>query len=65
MRRFRVQLVTEVDFVDGDEVSDEAVQNYQKHLSASVQNAAQAISLRIIKASRIESVSVAEIKDEL
>jgi hypothetical protein len=65
MRRFRVQLVTEVDFVAGDEAPNEAVQNYLQHLSASVQIAAEALSLRIIKASRIESVSVAEIKDEL
>jgi ribosome-binding factor A len=60
-----VHLVTQIDFVDGDEASDEAVQNYQKHLSETVQNAAQALSLRTIKDSRVESVSVTEIKDEL
>ena len=49
MRRFKVHLVTEIDFVDGDEVSDEAVQNYQKHLSDTLRNAAQGISLRTIK----------------
>ena len=65
MRRFMVHLVTEIDFVDGDEVSDEILQNYQKHLSETVQNAAQALSLRTIKDSRVESVSVTEIKDEL
>jgi hypothetical protein len=65
MRRFRVHLVTAIDFVDGDDASDEAVQNYQKHLSATVQNAVQALSLRTIKDSRVESVSVAELKDEL
>ena len=27
MRRFRVHLVTEIDFVDGDEASDAAAQN--------------------------------------
>ena len=32
MRRFMVHLVTEIDFEDGDEASDETVQNYQKHL---------------------------------
>jgi hypothetical protein len=31
MRRFMVHLVTEIDFVDGDEASDAAAQNYQKH----------------------------------
>jgi hypothetical protein len=65
MRRFMVHLVTQIDFVDGDEASDEAVQNYQKHLSETVQNAAQALSLRTIEDSRVESVSVTEIKDEL
>ena len=65
MRRVIVRLVTQIDFVDGDEASDEAVQNYQKHLSETVQNAAQALSLRTIKDSRVESVSVTEIKDEL
>ena len=65
MRRFMVRLVTEIDFVDGGEVSNEAVQNYQKHLSDTLRNAAQGISLRTIKDARIESVSVTEIKDEL
>ena len=36
MRRFMVHLVTEIDFVDGDEASDEAVRNYQKHVSETV-----------------------------
>ena len=65
MRRFSVHLVTEIDFVDGDEASDAAAQNYQKHLKDTVQNAAQGISLRTIEASRVETVSVTEIKDEL
>ena len=65
MRRFMVRLVTEIDFVDGGEVSNEGVQNYQKHLSDTLRNAAQGISLRTIKDSRVESVSVTEIKDEL
>jgi hypothetical protein len=63
MRRFKVHLVTEIDFVDGDQASDEIVQNYQKHLIATVQNAAQALSLRTIKTARVESVAVEEIKD--
>ena len=65
MRRFVVRLVTEIDFVDGGEVSNEAVQNYQKHLSDTLRNTAQGISLRTIKDARVESVSVTEIKDEL
>jgi hypothetical protein len=55
MRRFMVHLVTEIDFVDGDEASDEAAQNYQKHLSDTVQNAAQGLSLRTVKDARVES----------
>jgi hypothetical protein len=65
MRRFMAHLVTEIDFVDGDEASDEATQNYQKHLSDTLRNAAQGISLRTIKDGRVESVSATEIKDEL
>jgi hypothetical protein len=42
-----------------------AAQNYQKHLKETVQNAAQGLSFRTIKAARVESVSVAEIKAEL
>ena len=56
MRRFMVHLVTEIDFVDGDEASDVAAQIYQKHLSETVQNAAQGLSLRTIKDARVESV---------
>jgi hypothetical protein len=65
MRRFKVTLVTEIDFEDGDEASDSAAQNYQKHLKGIVQSAVQGISLRTIKGSQVESVSVTEIKDEL
>jgi SHS2 domain-containing protein len=57
MRRLMVHLVTEIDFVDGDEASDVAAQNYQKHLSEMLQNAAQGLSLRMIKDSRVVSVS--------
>jgi hypothetical protein len=65
MRRFNVQLVTGVDFVDGDEASDEAALNYQKYLSDALRNAAQGISNRTVKDSSVESVSVREIRDEL
>jgi hypothetical protein len=65
MRRFMVHLVTEIDFVDGDEASDKTVQNYQKQLKDTVQNAAQGLLLRTVKGARVESVSVAEIKTEL
>ena len=65
MRRFMVHLVTEIDFEDGDEASDETVQNYKKHLKETIQNAPQGLSLRTIRGARVESVSVAEIKAEL
>jgi hypothetical protein len=64
MRRFMVHFVTEIDFVDGDEASDQTVQNYQKHLAETVQDAAEAISLRTIKGVRVENVVVEEIKVE-
>ena len=50
MRRFMVRLVTEIDFVDGEDVSNAVVQNYQKHLSDTLRDAAQH-SLRTIKGS--------------
>jgi hypothetical protein len=65
MRRFNVHLVIEIHFEDGDEASDQTVQNYQKHLKWIVQSAAQGGSLRTVKGARVESVSVAEIKPEL
>jgi hypothetical protein len=64
MRRFMVHLVTEIDFVDGDQ-SDEAMKNYKKHLAQTVLSAAQGLSLQIIKDTRVESVLVEEIKNEL
>ena len=60
-----VHLVTEIDFVDGDEASDVAAQNYQKHLKETIHNAAQGLSLHTIRDAHVESVSVAEIKAEL
>jgi hypothetical protein len=65
MRRFMMHLVTEVDFEDGDEASDKAVQNYQKDLKNTVVIAARRLLLRTVKGSRVESVSVVEIKNEL
>jgi hypothetical protein len=39
-----VHFVTEIDFVDSDEVSDDVVQNYKKHLAETVQDAAEALA---------------------
>jgi hypothetical protein len=49
MRRFMVHPVTEVEFEDGDEASDAAAQNCQKHLKETVRNAAQGLLLHTIK----------------
>jgi hypothetical protein len=65
MRRFNVHMVIDVDFEDGDEASDQTVQNYQKQLKDTVQNAAQGLLLRTVMGARVKSVSVTEIKDEL
>ena len=65
MRRFMVHLVTEIDFLDGDEASDAAARNYEKDLAEAVRNAAQGLSLHTIKDVHAESVSIAEIKAKL
>ena len=65
MRRFKVHMVTEIDFVDGDEASDAAARNYHEHLAEALLNAAENLSLRTIKETRVKTVSVTEIKDEL
>jgi hypothetical protein len=62
MRRFNVHCVTEIDFVDGDAVSDAVVQNYQKRLAETVQDAAHNLSLRTLKGARVERVVVEEIR---
>lgn len=55
MRRFNVHLVTEVDFLDGDEASDQEARNYEKDLAEALQIAALGVSLRTIKDARVES----------
>jgi hypothetical protein len=61
MQRFTVTLVVEIEFVDGEQTSDEALQDYKKHLAETVQDAAQNLSLRTIKDAHVESISVTEI----
>jgi hypothetical protein len=58
LRRFVVHFVTGIDFVDGDEASDDVVQNYKRHLAETVQDAAQNLSLRTVKGARVEKVQV-------
>jgi hypothetical protein len=55
-----VRFVTAIDFVDGDEPSDDVVQNYKRHLAETVEDATQNLSLRTIKGVRIEKVQVEE-----
>jgi hypothetical protein len=64
MRRFVVHFETEIDFVDGDEASDEVVQTYKKHIAETVQDAAQGLSVRTVRRSQVENVLVEEIKAE-
>jgi hypothetical protein len=65
MRRFMVHLVTEIDFIDGDEASDEAAQNYQKHLSDTFGTRRKGSRFGRSRTPRVESLSGTEIKDEL
>jgi len=60
MRRFMVHVVTEIDFVTGD---DAAAGNYEKHLAEAIRDAAQNLSLRTIRNTQVGDVLVAEIKD--
>ena len=46
-------VVTEIQFVDGDDVSDRVRENYAKHLAEELQKAAQHLSLRTIKSTRV------------
>ena len=62
MRRFMTLMVTEIDFVDDDLVSDEVAQNYEKHLMTVVQEAADGLSLRTIRGASVAKLQVAEIK---
>ena len=61
MRRFNVHLVIEIDFVDGVEASEGAIQNFKTHLAETVRDAAQNLSLRTIKGVQVENVVVEEI----
>ena len=49
----------------GDNVSDGIKENYAKHLAEELQKAAQHLSLRTIKSTRIKTIQVAEIKSSL
>ena len=63
--QFMTHVVTEIQFVDGDNVSDGIKENYAKHLAEELQKAAQHLSLRTIKSTRVKTIQVAEIKSSL
>jgi hypothetical protein len=64
-RRFMLHLVTEIDFVDGDQTQDALVQNYTQNLRQTVEEAAQNLLLRAVKSTKVETALVAEIiKDD-
>jgi hypothetical protein len=63
MRHFTVHLATEIDFVDGNDVSDALVQNYEKHLAEELKKTAQNLSLRTIRGTKVSHVQVAETKN--
>jgi len=65
MRRFMANVVTEIDFVDGDNASDAVAEVYEKHLAETLQEAAKRLSLRTVKGNRVASVQVGEIKAKL
>ena len=65
MQRFMASVVTEVDFVDGDNVPDAAVENYERHLAETLQEAANQLSLATINGTKVLSVQVGEIKASL
>ena len=65
MRRFMANVVTEIEFVDGDNVSNGVAENYEKHLAGMFQEAANELSLRTIKGNRVRSLQVGEIKTSL
>ena len=62
MRRFMVQLVTKMDFVDG--ANDLAVQSCANDLAERMQKAAHGFSHRILKDFEVGNILVAEIKGQ-
>jgi hypothetical protein len=63
--QFMAHVVTDIDFVDGDDVSDGIAENYAKHLAEELQKAARQLSLRTIKGTSVTAIQVAEIKSSL
>ena len=62
--QFMAHVVTDIIFVDGDDVSDKIVENYAKHLAEELEKAAGALSLRTIQSTSVTAIQVAEIKSD-
>ncbi len=60
--QFMAHVMTNIVFVDGEDVSDEIVENYAKHLAEELEKAAKNLSLRAIKNTSVGAIQVAEIK---
>jgi len=65
MRRLLTQLVLDVDFVDGDSVSDDVVEHCEKHLLAEVDQLTKRFSLRTINGLKVMKLDVAEIRGQI
>jgi len=62
MRRFLILLETEVDFVDGDSVSDKLVENVEQDLMMAIKKATEGFSHRAIRGLLINKLEGAQIK---
>jgi hypothetical protein len=65
MRRLLTQMVLDVDFVDGDSVSNDVVEQCEKHLMAEIDELTKRFSLRTINGLKVMKLHVAEIKGQV
>jgi hypothetical protein len=65
MRRFMVHFVTEIDFVDGDEASEDVVRIARSVSRRQFRRRPRALLAPDVKAVQVENVVVEEIKAEL
>jgi len=60
MRRFMLQMTTEIDFVSD---TDDLAKNYEENLAKVVREAAAALSLRAVSGNKVVKVQVSETKN--
>ncbi len=65
MRRLLTQMVLDIDFVDGDSVSDDVVEHCEKHLMTEIEELTKRFSLRTINGLKVMKLHVAEIKGQI